>query len=73
MISKIYSVIDNGKDAANKSTCHKLRDIEYKLIYLFEARDYIINGADEDKAEELLDNEKKLELERRAAKIERLK
>ncbi len=72
MISKIYLSIDSTKDTS-RETIQKLEQIEYKILQFIEERTYIINHGDSTKAQEVLDREKKLDMQRRNAKIEKMK
>ena len=71
VILKISRMIEPNKNIDNDPIKH-LEHIEYRLIYLIEARDYIINS-DQSKAKEVFDCEKKLDLGRRNEKIEKIK
>lgn len=56
----------------NKDVITKLESIENKLLYLIEARDYIMDS-DQNSRKDITELEKKIDLERRNEKVERLK
>ncbi|CDW91642.1 UNKNOWN [Stylonychia lemnae] len=76
-IYKICQIIEPGKDN-NKDSVKQLEQIENRLNYLLEAREYIVNNTDQrpevqKRIQEVYDCERRLDIQRRNLKVERLK